>query len=374
MPPYNPRFTLTPAIARDLATIEGARTALDLLPLPLGVEKRLRREARVRVAHNSTWIENRTLSLDEARRVIEEKADGDPFRSQGQAAVELRNYWMVLDVADRMAHAPLSQVLIHALHNVIMQGTRPGRPKAAQAYRKRHLQVGRLEYLPPEPKDVPQLMAEFVEWMNNAEKELPGPVFAAIAAYQLVTIHPFEDGNGRTCRALATLLLKRSGYGMKGMTSVESFYAADLPRYYGSLQMGLHHNYYEANKAGSRSDPDLTTWLSYFVELFARAASELRHTVEAEAKKRVPALSGNLLDELPRQLRTVLGEVPELDAIFTPTHVAGWFGVSTKTARDWLSHWLKQGHVESAKADALRIRSYRISAHLRHQLDEAGLV
>ncbi len=347
---------------------------MDLLPLPLAVEKRLRREARVRVAHNSTWIENRTLSLDEARRVIEDKATQDPSRTAAQAALELRKYWAVLKFIDRNAGAPLTETLIRALHSILFRGTRgPGRPQQLSNYRTANLQVGRMEYLPPEHQDVPRLMAEFVAWLQVAEKELPGPILAAVAAYQFVTIHPFEDGNGRTCRALATLLLKRTGYGLKGMASMESFYAADLQRYYGSLQMGLHHNYYEANERGSRSDPDLTTWLTYFMEMFARAAADLRVTVEQEARARVPALGANPLDQLPRQVRQVLGEILDLEANFTPTDVATWFGVSTKTARDWLSKWCEGGHFEPAKTGMVRVRGYRVTAGLRQSLEQAGV-
>lgn len=371
--PLQPRFTLTPSIARGLATIEAAKTTLDLLPLPLGVEKRLRREARVRVAHNSTWIENRTLSLDEARRVIEDKTAGDPFRAAGLGAAELRNYWSALDFIDRNARRAITQGLIRELHAVIYRGAKgAGRPHAATPYRTHHLQVGKMEYLPPEPKDLSGLMAGLVDWLGTAETDLPGPVVAAIAAYQFVTIHPFEDGNGRTCRALATLILKRTGYGMRGLASVESFYAADLPRYYGALQMGLHHNYYESNAKGSRSDPDLTPWLAYFTESFARSAAELRTTVEEEAKKAGPGAS-TVLGGLPLPVRQVLAELAELDAIFTPTDIAGWFGVSTKTARQWLADWMADGHFEPAKSGMERVRSYRVTAKLRQSLERAGL-
>lgn len=372
MPPVNPRFTLTPAIVRDLATIEGVRVVLDLRPLSLGAERRLRHEARVRVAHNSTWIENRTLSLNEARRILENHPDQrGPKRvreSSGRAEIELRNYWSALDFIDRHAKTPLTEGLVRRMHGVIMRGTRgAGRAKDASPYRMDNLQVGRLEYLPPEHQDVPRLMREFVAWLEavDAQRELPGPVVAAIAAYRFVTIHPFEDGNGRTCRALATLLLKRLGYGLKGLASVESFYTADLARYYGSLQMGLHHNYYESNAKGSRSDPDLTPWIAYFLEMFAKDATKMRATVEHEARAGAPGLRTGGLEKLPRQVRQILAEIPQLDAEFTPTDVAGWFGVSGKTAREWLGGWCKEGHVEPAVPGMKRVRRYRVTDTLR---------
>lgn len=365
---YSPRFTITPAITQSLLAIEGARTAAALLPIPLGVEKRLRREARVRVAHNSTWIENRTLSLDEARRLIADKAERDASRAGSQAAAELRNYWAALEFIDRHAADDLTEGLLRQLHAVIYRGTRgPGRPPAATPYRTGNIQVGNFEYLPPEGRDVPRLMRAFVDWLRAAEGGLPGPVLAAVSAYQFVTIHPFEDGNGRTCRALATLLLKRAGYGLKGLVSVESFYALDLARYYGSLQMGLHHNYYESNARGSRSDPDLTPWLEYFLDTFSRAAIELRNLIERESR---PEARG--LDAYPRPFRQLLGELPDLQATFTPTDVARWFGVSAKTARHWLAQWLAAGLVEPTKPEAQRVRAYRIPAHLAKELADSA--
>ena len=342
--------------------------------MPLSVEKRLRKEARVRAAHNSTWIENRTLSLDEARRVIEDKAELDPSRATKAAAAELRNYWAALSFIDHAVIEPFSEDLIRRLHAVIYGGTRgPGRPPEATPYRKRHLQVGRFEYLPPEPQDVPALMEALVAWIRGNEQTLPGPIVAAVAAYQLVTIHPFDDGNGRSCRALATLMLARTGYGLKGLASMESFYADDVARYYDALQMGLHPNYYETNARGSRSDPDLTPWISYFTDMFSRAAAQLRSTVEMEAQDRASLLGANPLEALPRPVRRILGELPDLDSSLTPADVSAWFGVSTKTARDWLARWCREGHFEAARPGAERIRRYRVSAKLRKALQDAGV-
>ena len=221
--PFAPRFDFTASILKGLASVERARTVVEILPLPLSVEKRMRKDARVRVAHNSTWIENRTLSLDQARRVIEDKAQLDPTRAASVAAVELRNYWEALDFIDAVAAGQFTEDLIRQLHAVIYRGmSGPGRPPALSDYREHHVQVGSMEYLPPEPHDVPGLMSEFVAWVRANEAIVPGPILAAIVAYQFVTIHPFGDGNGRTCRALATLILKRTGYGLKGMASMES--------------------------------------------------------------------------------------------------------------------------------------------------------
>ena len=70
-------------------------------------------------------------------------------------------------------------------------------------------------------------MRSLVEWTNAelTDGELPAPIVAALAHYQFATIHPYLDGNGRTARLLATLILRKSGYGLKGIYSLDEHYA-----------------------------------------------------------------------------------------------------------------------------------------------------
>ena len=89
-------------------------------------------------------------------------------------------------------------------------------------------------YLPPEADDVPALTAQLVAWVN-AELErgdLPAPIVAALAHHQYATVHPYYNSNGRTARLLTTLTLHRTGYGLKGIYSLEEYYARNLTGYY----------------------------------------------------------------------------------------------------------------------------------------------
>ncbi|MHB1041304.1 MAG: Fic family protein, partial [Eubacteriales bacterium] len=126
--------------------------------------------------------------------------------------------------------------------------------------------TGVIIYMPPEAKDVPELMAEMVAYFTEAEKEeLPVPLIAALIHYQFVTIHPFFDGNGRTARLLATFILQRGGYGLNGFFSLEEHHARDLSGYHKALATHSSHNYYMG-----RAEADLTGWVEYFTTTLAR--------------------------------------------------------------------------------------------------------
>ena len=80
-----------------------------------------------------------------------------------------------------------------------------------------------------------------------------------------------KNGNGRISRIIATYILHRSGYGLKGLLVLEIFYDRNLIEYYIALQMGLSHNYYFG-----RHNADITVWLEYFFsglsEVYSKAA------------------------------------------------------------------------------------------------------
>jgi len=104
--------------------------------------------------------------------------------------------------------------------------------------------------LPPE--DVPPLMRHLVVWLR-ADTDLHPVLVAGIAQYQLVHIHPFLDGNGRTSRLLSTLCLYRAGYDFKRLFTLSQFYDRDRPAFYRAI------------RSVAERDMDMTGWLEFFV-------------------------------------------------------------------------------------------------------------
>jgi len=116
-------------------------------------------------------------------------------------------------------------------------------------------------------------MSDLIPWINEnlAADELPIPLIAGLAHYQYATVHPYYDGNGRTARLMTTLILHKNGYGLKGIYSLEEYYARNLSAYYDALNVGESHNYYMG-----RVDADVTEFLAYFCRGMAEAFAARR--------------------------------------------------------------------------------------------------
>lgn len=359
----NPHYTFTPASVRSLMEIEAARQAVQLTVLPPAVVEALRQTARLRATHYSTRIEGNRLTLAEAEQAV---MQGRRFAGRERDVHEAQNYYRALQQVEAWAErrAPITEELIRKLHALIFIGprTRPSPYRDGQNV-IRDAATGAIIYLPPQVADVPGLMADLVAWITQAEQEgLPAPVIAALAHYQFVTIHPFFDGNGRTARALATLLLYKHGYDLGRFYSLEEAYVADLPAYYAALQTHPHHNYYEG-----RADADLTGWLTYFTDTmaitFRRVAEEVRERAGQSAAPEPAALR-----RLDRRARLVLGIFTRQETI-TAADVARTLGLSPRAARDLLAAWVAAGWLEVADP-ARKSRRYRLSAEYRQFIGE----
>ena len=356
---WQPRYTLTPAIARWLMVIEAARAVVERTPLPPAAQAALRRRARIRSAHYSTRIEGNRLTLTEAEQVIEGRAVH--FHGRERDVLEVQNYWRALLHVEEWAarKMPLTEGLIRRLHALVEKGLR-ARPAPYRDGQNviRNATTGEIVYLPPEAKDVPQLMLAWVKWASRAEKEaLPVPLIAGLVHYQFVTIHPYYDGNGRTARLLATFILHRGGYGLNGLFSLEEYHAKGLASYYKALAVDPHRNYYEG-----RAESDLTPWLEYFAKTLADAFT----AAEAEALRYAgagPAEEPEGLHRLDHRARVVLSLFAKKDTI-AAAEVAGALGLSERMARLLLKAWVADGWIIIANPSN-RKRAYALSENYR---------
>jgi Fic family protein len=356
--PWQPLYTLTPAVLRHLLEIEAARAVVEQVVLPPAVESELRRRARIRSTHYSTRIEGNRLTLAEAAHAVA----GQRLRLHGRDrdVDEVRMYWKALLRVEEWAarKTDLTEDLIRRLHALVEHGrTRPDPYRDGQNT-IRDSETGALIYLPPEARDVPALMAGLVDWVRRAEKDaLPSPLIAGLAHYQFVAIHPYYDGNGRTARLLATFLLQRDGYGLNGLFSLEEEHARDLPAYYKALAVHPHHNYYEG-----RETADLTPWVEYFLATLGAVFATAKVEVLRITQDRLAAEPESLRRLDPRA-RAVLALFAQQERITTP-EVARLLGLSDRTARLLLQKWSSEGWLVVADPSR-KGRMYELSASYR---------
>ncbi len=112
-----------------------------------------------------------------------------------------------------------------------------------------------VEYMPPDTEKVPGLIEEFLNWLNSKEaKEINPVILAGVVHYEIARIHPFIDGNGRTARLLASLILYKSGLDHRRFIALDDYYDKDRSLYYAAL------------KTVQQNKGDITKWLEYFTE------------------------------------------------------------------------------------------------------------
>ncbi|MFL6258590.1 MAG: Fic family protein [Thermoanaerobaculia bacterium] len=366
MIPWQPRYTLTPAIARRLMEIEAARAVVEQIPLPPAAVSEMRNRARLRSTHYSTRIEGNRLTLAEAERVLAGRKV--PLHGRERDVSEVRSYWKALLRVEEWAArgTELTEELIQRVHALVEGRTRPSRYRDGQNT-IRDSETGALIYLPPEARDVPTLMAGLVAWTRKAEEErLPPPLIAGLAHYQFVTIHPYYDGNGRAARLLATFLLQRDGYGLNGLYSLEEEHARDLTAYYDSLAVHPHHNYYEG-----RDSADLTSWLDYFLTVLAAAFTSTKEEIVRISREGTHG-EPEELRRLDARARAVLALFARQDRVTAP-EIARLLGLSDRTARLLLQKWTAEGWLVVANPSR-RGRIYELSASYRQVIGNSTAI
>jgi len=290
---FQPRFTITNRITEGLTRIERARGFLEAATLSEDWIREMGKRALVLEAHHTTHIEGTQLTLDQAERLMAgesvPEADPDDVR-------ELLNYRRAFDFVSEYlsSGAPITEGLIREIHKRLVEGVRGG-AAAPGEYRKIQNYVvnsatGETIYTPPPAHEVPILMAELVDWLNR-ERETHPVLVSGIAQFQLVHIHPFLDGNGRTSRLLSTLCLYRGGYDFKRLFTISEYYDRDRAAFYRAIQ-GVRER-----------DMDMTGWLEYFVTGLATQLMEVRQRGERVIRRDVLVYQHGLS---PRQAQALM--------------------------------------------------------------------
>ncbi len=284
MSPLAPQFTISNAITAGLTAIERARGFLVAATLSEEWMRRMSQRALLLEAHHTTHIEGTHLTIEQAERLWMGETVDD---ARPDDVRELLNYRDAFNLVSEYLHSgdPVTEGLIREIHKRLVEGVRggsggPGAYRTIQNYVVNSA-TREVVYTPPPPVEVPMLMQELVEWFRT-ENGLHPVLVAGIAQFQLVHIHPFVDGNGRTSRLLSTLCLYRSGYDFKRLFTLSEFYDRDRSRFYRVLQ------------SVREREMDLTGWLEFFIEGLATQLGEVKERGEIAIRSDIIAQSHGL--------------------------------------------------------------------------------
>ncbi len=252
------------------------REAIEQAKLIPKWELKLKKEARIHNAHSSTSIEGNNLTLGQVAALAENK----DVTATAKDKDEVLNYLKALDSIPEYADKKIINAkLLLGIHKTLTTSTLRYQ-KDCGVFRNRSVFVGRrifdgtgfkevVEYMPPKTKDVPRLVFEFLDWLNsNKIKEINPVILAGIVHYEIARIHPFIDGNGRTARLMAALVLYKSGFDHRRFFALDDFYDENRAAYYAALKTA------QTNKG------NITKWLEYFTDGVLYSIDKVKDFIE----------------------------------------------------------------------------------------------
>ena len=276
-------ISATPTLSTEL---QAQLTELDQLRDTLGREVgralpwvgALRRQVQASSVEGSTSIEGFSVGPGEALALVSGAQRVDPDDRNRQAVA---CYARAMDHVGVMAADPsfswLDRVILDLHFDAcsFQRGESPGR------WRVGPVGVtgsdGRLVYQAPDADQVPDLMAETIEWLQDGDPEVHTVVRAAMAHLHIVSVHPFRDGNGRISRIVQSLVLAREGLISPEFGSIEEYLGTHTADYYAALN--------EAHGPRYEPERDASGWVAFCVEAhLAQARQRLTQIKDAAAR------------------------------------------------------------------------------------------
>ena len=270
---FHPKFSITNKVLINIGKIEAAKEIIESAPLVPAYEAKFRQEAILRTVHHGTHIEGNPLEQKEVEKVLA----GEDIPARDRDVQEILNYREVLKFINSKKDDSITEKVLLETHQLttrkILKADQAGKYRITQV-RVTNSKTGETSYLPPPSSQISDLIRSFFLWLNSVTNEEIHPVLkAAVTHYVITAIHPFVDGNGRTARAISTLVLFKEGYDIKNFFSIEEYFDRDAGRYYKVLQN-------ISNQTKKIQDRDLTSWIEYFIEGLAIELSRIRDSVK----------------------------------------------------------------------------------------------
>ena len=257
---FKPKYTITDKLLSQIKQVNSLVIKLNQRGFPKLVLMEFEKTARALSAFASTSIEGNPLPLTEVKKILKSKPEY--IRDSEQEILNYNKALIELNKKFKPSKTRLSLEAILKLHKQVTQNLLP-------KYQSGHLRqqpviindpkTKKVVFLPPGVKDVKKLVKELIEFVNKNQTKIDPLIIAGIFHKQMVIIHPFMDGNGRTTRLATKLLLAKLGLNTFKLFSFENYYNQNITRYFRAV--GKQGDYYDSKK-----NVDFTAWLEYFTE------------------------------------------------------------------------------------------------------------
>lgn len=249
---FKPKYTLTKELLKNINDIERLYGQLESLQIPRSLLLNLERDNLVESSYASNRIEGNPLSRAEVTNLLLD--DRIPTNRDEK---EVTNYFDILKHLSNTITRDIDINLVLEIHRELMNGVKD---KIKGKIREDAVGVGSydeegkliIKHLPPfhNKEEIEFNLNEANDWIN-ATDDMP-LLKAGIYHHQFVYIHPFEDGNGRVCRLLTSLIFLKNNYLINKYFVLDDYYDIDKDQY--------------SDKLHSADNGDKTEWLEYFTE------------------------------------------------------------------------------------------------------------
>ncbi len=253
-----PKYIITDQLLKNIKRISLLVQELNNRRFPKVIFLEMAKAAREVSTYASTSIEGNPLPLTEVKKVLKSKPE-----NARDSEREVLNYNQALtDLETELNNKTFKFTLptILSIHKHVITGLLPNfetgklRQKPVVVNDPR---TGKVVYLPPDVEKVEELMNDLISYINDSESSVDPLILAGIFHKQMVIIHPFMDGNGRTTRLVTKALLANMGLNTFNLFSFENYYNKNVTKYFETV--GEYGDYNELfNKI------DFTAWLEYF--------------------------------------------------------------------------------------------------------------
>lgn len=324
-----PKFTLSSEIITNLTKIERIYGQLEGLRIPKKLELNLERDHLIKSTYISNSIEGNPLSLPEVTNLL--LGDRVPANRDER---EVKNYYDLLKSLDQYVDQPLTLATITDLHGKLLKSVDN---EIAGTIRNTRVIVGGYEtengipklhvkHGPPFHKklEIEQALTDLLNWVEQ-DKNTSLLLKIGIFHHQYVYIHPFVDGNGRTCRLLTALIFLKYHYQINKYFVLDDYYDLDRFEY--------------SDKLSSADKGNKSEWLTYFTD-------GVKYSLQSALSRIETAMQTEKVADRPtpkeQAILTYLGSHAEA----TSQDLVAEFNISRQQAHKLLAGLVDKGYVQ----------------------------